>query len=337
MSINSNSNRNSKYQILETAPSNIALIKYMGKLAGSENLPTNPSLSYTLKNLKTCVVIKESFTKIPLDQWKALDSNFQLTKKAQERFLKHWEYLKKTFGIKGSYIISSTNNFPASCGLASSASSFAALTKAAYQVSLDQGGTKLNLIDLANLSRKGSGSSCRSFFSPWAQWQGKDIQTLTVHKDYLQLKHSVLLVSTEEKKVSSSEAHNRVLEHLDFLNRIKRSEERFLKLKNLLTKPDQFLIIKDLVWKEFMDMHQLFETCPKAFSYFTPTVKSLLQDLDHFIVTQKAPLWVTMDAGPNIHLLYQSQEEEKIKTHLSQLTKQYNLINTTVFNQGKHV
>lgn len=332
-----------KYQILEKAPSNIALIKYMGKLPGTGNLSANPSLSYTLESLTTSVAIKKNFsetdTKIntKTDTWKALDSKLQLTKKSQERFLKHWEYLKNYFNIKGAYTILSTNNFPTSCGLASSASSFAALTKAAYQISLVQGGSALNLVDLANLSRRGSGSSCRSFFAPWTQWMGEDIKILPVHQDYTNLKHNVLLVSTEEKKISSSEAHNRVLDHPDFSKRIKRAEERFLQLKKLLIEPNQYFAIKDLLWSEFMDMHHLFETCPKAFSYFTPVVKAVLKNLNNFIIEQKVHLWVTMDAGPNIHLLYKEKEEGKIKIYLSQLVKKYKLIDLFIFNKEQNV
>ncbi|MBE8221392.1 MAG: diphosphomevalonate decarboxylase [Bdellovibrionales bacterium] len=342
-----------KHQVLKKSPSNIALIKYMGKLPGTKNLPANPSLSYTLKNLTTSVAVNKNITitksaakitdkdtstfNLCQDQWKPLDSKLKLTKKSQERFLKHWSYLKKYFNIKGSYTILSSNNFPASCGLASSASSFSALTKAAYQISLDNGKSKLKLVDLANLSRAGSGSSCRSLFLNWAEWDGSDVKDLPVHKDYINLNHNVLLVSTNTKKVSSSEAHSRVLEHSDFNNRVKRSKQRFVKLKNLLTKPNQFLAIKDLVWNEFIDMHQLFETCPKPFSYFTPVVKDILKDLSYFITEQKINLLVTMDAGPNIHLLYPKKEEDKIKIYLYKLTKKYKLTDLGTFNKNTNV
>ena len=56
--------------VLVSAPSNIALIKYMGKIEGSGNKPTNGSMSYTLENLRTFVRL----TPIPgdKDQWQAL-------------------------------------------------------------------------------------------------------------------------------------------------------------------------------------------------------------------------------------------------------------------------
>ncbi len=40
------------------APANIALIKYMGKKDNEKNIPDNPSLSYTLNNLLSSVVLE---------------------------------------------------------------------------------------------------------------------------------------------------------------------------------------------------------------------------------------------------------------------------------------
>ena len=52
-------------------PSNIALIKYMGKTDSSVNLPTNPSISYTLNHLLTRVELTEIDSQ---DHWLPLNS-----------------------------------------------------------------------------------------------------------------------------------------------------------------------------------------------------------------------------------------------------------------------
>ena len=57
-------------QWLATAPANIALIKYMGKLDSNNNLPSNASLSYTLKNLVTKVSLELSNN--AQDSWEPL-------------------------------------------------------------------------------------------------------------------------------------------------------------------------------------------------------------------------------------------------------------------------
>ena len=54
-----------------SAPSNIALIKYMGKQNSSSNVPTNASLSYTLENLRTTV--RMDAISGDKDQWAPLE------------------------------------------------------------------------------------------------------------------------------------------------------------------------------------------------------------------------------------------------------------------------
>ena len=57
-----------------SAPSNIALIKYMGKSDSAVNRPTNASLSWTLENLRTYVRIQKCET-LTSDQWSAFQRN----------------------------------------------------------------------------------------------------------------------------------------------------------------------------------------------------------------------------------------------------------------------
>ncbi|MBY0378012.1 MAG: diphosphomevalonate decarboxylase, partial [Gammaproteobacteria bacterium] len=156
------------------APANIALIKYMGKKDKDNNIPDNPSLSYTLNNLLSSVEL-ESYTG-KKDLWEPLDTpgagSFTLSIPGQQRFLQHLARIKAYFQFTGSFILRSTNNFPQSSGLASSASSFAALTKCAVlAISELRSQPLLSIEEQALLSMQGSGSSCRSFFSPWALWQ----------------------------------------------------------------------------------------------------------------------------------------------------------------------
>src|SRR6476659_4687638 len=112
-------------QWLAQAPSNIALIKYMGKKDVQQNLPDNPSLSYTLNKLLSTVLLEQYPGK--KDLWEPLHTPgappFTLSEASQERFLSHLLFLKKQFNYKGCFVVRSSNNFPLGSGLASSASS----------------------------------------------------------------------------------------------------------------------------------------------------------------------------------------------------------------------
>jgi diphosphomevalonate decarboxylase len=295
---------------LATAPANIALIKYMGKKEVGSNLPDNPSLSYTLNNLKTMVRIES--TESEIDSWQPLDEpgydKLALSSTGQSRFLKHLQFLKDQFEYKGNFLIRSGNNFPLGSGLASSASSFAALTRCAVKALSELTETDLLSNDeQAKLSRLGSGSSCRSFYEPWALWNGEEVHAITL--PYHDLVHQVIVINKQEKKISSSEAHQRVKTSDLYSTRPARANANLKQLLEALKSKNWPMIYK-LCWDDFQDMHQLFSTCKAPFTYMTEETHAILDLLQNiWRQFQDGPI-ITMDAGPNIHLLYRADQKE---------------------------
>ncbi|MFK8138451.1 MAG: diphosphomevalonate/mevalonate 3,5-bisphosphate decarboxylase family protein [Bdellovibrionales bacterium] len=313
-----------------SAPSNIALIKYMGKKEG--NRPTNPSISYTLDKLRSFVSIEE--TTENLDHWAPLDRGFliNIDSKGQQRFLKFFAFLKKEFSIDGNYLVSSGNNFPSDCGLASSASSFAALTKACFELAkvknkkilIEKGFLDTeagpNWEKLSSLSRQGSGSSCRSLFEPWSIWSE---EYATDYKcAYQKLHHLAVVVESEKKLVSSSEAHKRIFTSLCNEGREARANTRLDSLKDSLENANWRKAF-NICWAEFWDMHCLFETSIPSFGYMNSNTMDVLNQLRLDWDKQNDGPLVTMDAGPNIHLLYRTDQREIFEKHKSEFTNKY--------------
>ncbi len=320
-------------------------------------------------------------------RWQSL-STFKLSDKGEKKFLIHFDRCHQAMApqYNKGVLIESGNNFPSDCGLASSASSFAALTLALYEFFKKENALtkEWNTGELALLSRQGSGSSCRSFFSPWVYWSADEVYEMD-HR-LPQLLHSVVIVDQQVKKVSSSEAHLRVASSELFQNRIERAHARAEILKSLLkqnsnsqnifysnkvsnlsdfstpsknnktivsdlntnrqtnqrrgesdergdiilgsytndsteqrmiTEFSDMIIDKgiwsqlyELVWNEFWDMHSLFETSKPSFYYMTPKSLLALRILqDDWEKQGDGPL-ITMDAGPNIHLLYRPDQKD---------------------------
>ena len=292
------------------APSNIALIKYMGKKEGAGNLPINPSLSYTLPNLLSTVVLEKQSGK--KDFWEPLEipgaMHFELSNKAQERYLEHLQRLKAYFDYNGAFLVRSSNNFPHSSGLASSASSFAALTKCAVAALSELTGKPLPSIETqAQLSREGSGSSCRSFFSPWALWEEKEV--FAIDLPYQGLLHQVIIISHGEKKISSGEAHARIRTSQFYEGRAQRAKDNLASLSTAL-KSKNWQNAYHICWREFQDMHHLFTTSSEPFSYITTETNQVLDSLQALWQREGDGPIVTMDAGPNIHLLYRSDQKQ---------------------------
>lgn len=294
-----------------SAPSNIALIKYMGKREVQSNQPTNSSLSWTLEDLRTFVRVSHQ-KDFPLDEWAPLKgpqfSDLQLSEKSRSRYLAHFQFLKSQFGIHENFLIESANNFPSDCGLASSASSFAALTLGAVAAFEQMRPVipRISMSEKAELSRKGSGSSCRSFFGPWALWSQNEVRALQFPLG--SLLHQVIVVESEKKEVSSSEAHRRVLSSALFEGRPQRAELRLESLSRAFADRNwkgAFAI----TWAEFWDMHALFETSDPSFGYLLPESIRVLRWIENLWKAQGDGPLVTMDAGANVHLLYRDDQK----------------------------
>lgn len=338
---------------LATAPSNIALIKYMGKTEHTGNRPTNTSLSYTLNHLRTFVELEllglagesavglEANVKagagVSGDIWEPLKAlslgairlqdvdgkelmergthtrltPIELSEKGRNRFLSHLAMLKKQFGFNGQFRVRSANDFPSDCGLASSASSFAALTRVTVQALADlTGQPKPSMRDQAELSRRGSGSSCRSFFTPWSAWS-KDYADGVSGLGFEDLIHQVVVVNEKIKAVSSSDAHKRVASSLLFEGRPERAEMRAELLISAFRAQD-WREAYEISWAEFWDMHSLFESSRPSFGYMTAGSLDVLTHVRQATWEKNGdgPL-VTMDAGPNVHLMYRRNEAGK--------------------------
>lgn len=324
--------------VVASAPSNIALIKYMGKVAANAesqgNIPTNASLSFTLDSLRTTVRLTPQVNSPAgaRDRWAALQgSEFEplsLSEKAQARFLDHLRFLKSQWGIEQSFLVESANNFPSDCGLASSASSFAALTLAAgkmfQQMKPRSGGEDLRW--LSSLSRQGSGSSCRSFYTPWALWQAEYAEPVVL--PYKKLLHQVIIVESAKKEVSSSAAHKLVAQSSLFPGRIERAEKRLKELQQAL-QAQNWRQSFEIVWAEFWDMHALFATCVPPFMYMTSGSQRVLEEILQFWKTHEDGPLVTMDAGANVHFLWREDQKELAQSQENHWRSQFRVISSS--------
>jgi diphosphomevalonate decarboxylase len=317
------------------APSNIAIVKYMGKRDGPTNIPENPSLSLTLNKLCSYVEItcshapdsdEVAWVPQPPLLWSG-DNGLKLrvpslNEEGVGRFLLHFKrslaaapVILSKYGIPvaaqtakaRAYSIRSGNTFPMSAGIASSASSFAALTlatamtRAVDQVAFEHAWNSEASLrrDLAALSRQGSGSSCRSFEGPWVGWKGE--RPFKLDASTPKLAHFILLVSGTAKKVSSSTAHRLVKESPLWAGRAERAGARFEQARMALAEGDLARLAR-ISWREAWEMHSLFHTAPEPFSYWQPRTMEILQWLSAFVGESQPPI-VSMDAGPNVHMI----------------------------------
>jgi diphosphomevalonate decarboxylase len=335
-------------RVLAKAPSNIALIKYMGKTDPIQNLPENASISMTLNRLCTYaeitvnndpnekemngLVVFES--SLPHSEMPATATVPDLNEKGVSKVLRHVDTVKKfcfdifpKYGIKlnqtGKWSMRTANTFPAASGIASSASSFAAITYAVAKASAEDAAEfettwsehpELRQ-EFSKVSRTGSGSSCRSFEGPWIMWE--EDRTTHLSAKMPEMAHFVLLVSTQSKAVSSSEAHLMVKTSPLWEKRKSRVADRIEKMKAALKSGD-LKTISQIAWTEAWEMHSLFHTCEKPFSYWQAGTMEVLQFLKPYVEKENPPI-VTLDAGPNVHIIVPMADRnawvQKLRNH----------------------
>ena len=128
------------------------------------------------------------------------------------RLTRFLDEIRRRAGIDTSAHVHTTNTFPTSAGLASSASGFAALAGAAAKAA----GLELGAQDLSILARLGSGSAARSIYGGWAEMlpgaqgsDGSDCYAVPLHgADHWDLHCVVALCAQGSKKIGSTDGMN---------------------------------------------------------------------------------------------------------------------------------
>lgn len=141
---------------------NVALVKYWGKRDARLNLPSVGSISVTLDGLWTEVRVRES----EADGDTYWVNGQPVIGEAAAQLFQNLEVLRAELGLGVRFCVEATSNFPVASGLASSASTGAALTVAVAAFCTRE----LSARELSILARRGSGSAARSIFGGFVEW-----------------------------------------------------------------------------------------------------------------------------------------------------------------------
>lgn len=312
------------------APSNIALVKYWGKYG--YQLPMNPSLSFTLSHAVTKTKIK-----VVKKANKPVTSLKFNGKESGEKFVSRYEkYLNKNisdfkFLNDFSIEIETENTFPHSAGVASSASSFASfalcLIEAECEYRKDEFSLKKFQNTLSDFARRGSGSASRSLFGPVALWgECNEVHSSSneyavevdgIHDVFKTFCDTILIVDDGEKKVSSSVGHELMNNHPFREIRKKHACENAAKLLDILKKGDLTSFI-EIVESEALELHSMMMTSTPSFILMKPKTLEIIEKIREFREQTQTPVCFTLDAGPNVHVLYPKSEKDKVHEFLQQ-------------------
>ena len=264
--------------VIWQSPSNIALVKYWGKYG--EQLPKNPSLSFTLNNCKTVTELKYSKKETPSETFDYdvyFEGKISIDFKPKiETFFKRIEkYLPFLKDYR--FEIHTSNTFPHSSGIASSASGMSALACCLVDLEkqllpdsehVEESPMKNYFINKTSfLARLGSGSACRSLEGDLVVWgEHTKIEESSnlfgikypyqVHDVFKNYQDTILLVDKGEKQVSSTVGHNLMHNHPFSVERFKQANDNLSKLISVLETGNLSEFIK-IVESEALTLHAM--------------------------------------------------------------------------------
>ena len=307
------------------SPSNIALIKYWGKK--KDQIPENPSISFTLNNCKTITTLtfsrKQNTSDFEFDIFLDGDKKEEFKPKIETFFKRVDIYLPF---IKSYYFkIETSNTFPHSSGIASSASGMSAL--ALCLMSLEKKLCPKMKQEYFNqkasfLARLGSGSACRSIEGDLILWGKTDAfigssdlfaikYPYKVHENFKNYQDTILLVDKGEKQVSSTVGHNLMHNHPFASQRFKQAHDNLSKLNSILESGnlDEFIT---LIESEALTLHAMMMTSMPYFILMKPNTLKIINKIWDYRSQTKMHIGFTLDAGANVHVLYPKHEANEI-------------------------
>jgi diphosphomevalonate decarboxylase len=317
------------------SPSNIALIKYWGK--HGIQLPQNASLSLTLKNAVTTTELR--YRGSPDDMEVQYYFEGERNQVFEEKVINYLERLKTEMPFLADYALwfSSQNTFPHSTGIASSASSMSALALCLVSMEEEVTGKKLDenaFFERASaIARLGSGSAARSVFGQWATWgviegyahssdQFASPLPFKVHESLTDMGDAILVVSGTPKKVSSSLGHHLMKVHPYATSRYRQAAMNMHALLVALEVGD-FDTMACVVENEALSLHALLMTSSPEGLLLKPGSLQIIDAVRQYRNETRTKLCFTIDAGPNIHLLYPVSEREKVLSFIENELLQY--------------
>ncbi len=305
------------------SPSNIALVKYWGKYG--DQLPSNASLSLTLNACSTKTAL--AFERAD----KGGEIAFHFEGKRNDVFgqktIQFFERVKAYFPFIEDYnfIIDTSNTFPHSSGIASSASGMSAVALCLTEMERmlrSVWGLREFERKASFASRLGSGSACRSIYGGLAMWGehseyagSSQLYAIPyvheVHPVFKSFQDVILLIDRGEKVVSSTVGHGLLAGHPFSETRFEVAQKNMANLKAILNSGD-VEAFGALVEAEALMLHAMMLTSSPNFILMKPNTLAVIEKIRNFRTEKGVPVFFTLDAGANVHILFPENVAETV-------------------------
>lgn len=293
------------------APSNIALSKYWGKRDRTRNLPLNSSLSISLGDWGSHTEVAPSDSghdQVSLNgEALALDTGFA------SKALKFADLFRGDKDLPLN--ITTRNTIPTAAGLASSASGFAALTRALC----GSFGLELSEAEMSLIARVGSGSASRSLWHGFVRWDkgraedGADSFAHPLDVEWPEFRIAIIPVDTGPKSHSSRDGMNHTVDTSPLFSAWPAQAEADCDAIEGFVNEKDFTLLGLRAEANALAMHATMQAARPAITYLNARSWTILGRL-WAARAEGLEAYATMDAGPNIKLIFQSDATSDIQS-----------------------
>ena len=280
------------------AYANFALVKYWGKADARLNVPAVGSISITLDSLW-------SDTDVEFDAALATDDlELDGARRADQlaKVSACLDLVRARAGVRTRARVVSRNNFPTGAGLASSASGFAALVKAAA-AALDLDVTPR---ELSVLARRGSGSAARSIFGGFVEMHagrapdGSDsFAEPLLEADAWPLEVAIAVTATGEKDIGSRSGMTSSADSSPYYSAWVETQGADLAAARAAVADRDFTALAAVAEHNCLKMHAVALANDPPLLYWNAATVDCLHAIRRLRATG-VPVFFTIDAGPQV-------------------------------------
>lgn len=300
------------------ASANVALAKYWGKRHEGLNLPFTGSISVSLSGLET----EASVALRPRQSGDTVRMNGQpASPREAERIGRFLDLVRDQARAAVRAEVDLQSNFPVAAGLASSASTFAALALAATHAF----GLSLEARELSVLARRGSGSAARSIHGGFVEWMrgeasdGHDsFASQIAPAEHWPLGIVVAVTDEGQKKVGSREGMAIAVQQSPFFPAwVETHAADMDAIRSGIAERD-LTRVGEAAEHNCLKMHAASLAARPALIYWTPATVAVIHRVRE-LRADGLEAYFTIDAGPQVKILCRAPDRSRVAEEIARV------------------
>ncbi|MEX1099366.1 MAG: hypothetical protein WEB87_03000, partial [Bacteriovoracaceae bacterium] len=161
----------------------------------------------------------------------------------------------------------------------------------------------------------------------------KAVHIDNIHPKFYDLKDAILVVSSAVKSVASSAGHSLMQDHPYANGRIEQAKNNCLKVLEFLEE-GAIWELGAVIEEEALSLHALMLSSNPGYVLFRPNTLKIIEEIKTFRKKKNIPLFFTLDAGPNPHLLYLGRDEELVKVFIMEKLRPFCEQGEVIFDEA---